>query len=535
MLMALQTPGTANAKRIKSSVPVFREIKPKQMAGSFVRAREDDVELIEGVSQSQDGVEATEAHGISETPQQGFDGAIGARKTVVTTTKGDPGMIFRSKLLEFRIANIAQDGQAQSFAKSHPRDNPAEKSKEEPAKPEKPWFGFADFQAKIKEDEDLLLQKYEEKPRGMTLSAWCTEQGLPKRRPAGRGPFPVETRGLKRSLVATYTGTFDIEEQAEINNKKQKLETNVSEQLSSIKQKVAKPKGPSQSDFLRRHSIEKAISKRLTTQAGDSSAKSSALGIRRHEAIDVKVALESSLIHGDSGATDEMNVSIKKMDDPSCSSSSFPSLEKENPKLSFAEATASRQRQAFTFQGPYDYDIPAANAVPNKIKPQPQILMHPFPSQSPPLPTADKNSRTKSWDSDEETLYEGDLVIPLIGTKDYDRYVDSRLEEYCAAKEIEAKRNQDVVKMPSDEVMRTVSSKTLVDYTASLLAYQQDRIRRSKLHERNIEDLTEEEFAITSAPRPKRPVLPPTVGHEIAAKVHLEVSRTFSNRHTKPY
>jgi len=58
--------------------------------------------------------------------------------------------------------------------------------------PEKPWFGFADFQAKIKADEDLLLQKYEEKqakikadeelllqkyegkPSGMSLAAYAT-------------------------------------------------------------------------------------------------------------------------------------------------------------------------------------------------------------------------------------------------------------------------------------------------------------------------------------------------------------------------
>lgn len=391
---------------------------------------------------------------------------------------------------------------------------------------ERPCFSLTDLQAKFNSDEDELVQKYRQKPNGMSLSAWCTQQGLPKQRPAGRGPFPIKKDGLKRNLEAMITDGFDIEKPTKHNNKRQRLETSVTEQMPPGQRTAARTKRPSQGDLLWRQFLRNATSKPLPPHSRSAGRTSFRVGESRHEANTLETAINASLVHEGPDVTHGMDPSSKKLDAPAQPSAS-PLVEKTKPKLSNGEATAIQQLKAQTAFKPSSGIAPATIAMPDAIKPSSEGLPQALPSQNRMLPTADINHNSPSWDSDEATWCENELEIPSSGTKEYDRYVDSRLEEYLAEKEVEAKRAKRVDKTLSEDPKRIKASEALMAYTASLLEYSREHRRRDNIHKKNIQYLEEEDLAVTSARLPARPVLPPMIGHEIAAKVHLEVGCTF--------
>lgn len=371
------------------------------------------------------------------------------------------------------------------------------------------------------------MQKYREKPRGMSLSAWCTQQGLPKQRPAGRDPFPIKEHGLKRSLEALNTGDLDIEKPTQTNNKRQRLETSVVPQLTPIQQKVAKLTGPSQGDLLRRQSLRNVNSRRSPLQPSILGTTPSRAGRSRQDSKALEAAINASLTHEEPDVTDETDVTTAETDGLAGSSTSSLT-EKYTPKPSITEATGSRRRKASTSHKPSGDSVQAAFAMPSAIKPSSEGLIQAGSSEKRTLPTAYINLTSPSGGSNKETCCEEEFEIPSSGTTEYDRYVDLRLEEYLAEKEVQAKRAMEVDKMPSEDSSRIKSSESLMAYAASLLKYGQDHKRRSKIH-KDTRELTEEESAVISARLPARPVLPPMIGHEIAAKVHLEVGRTIPN------
>lgn len=371
------------------------------------------------------------------------------------------------------------------------------------------------------------MQKYMEKPRGVSFSAWCTQQDLPKQRPAGRDPVPIKEHGLKRSLEALDTGNLDMEKLRKTNNKRQKLETSLAQHSPPIQPKVVNLTGPSQGDLLRRQSLKNANSKRLLQQSSSSGTTPSKASESLQATRALEAANNASLAHEEPDVTHETGVSTTDSDGLTRSVSSSP-IEKETPKLLIAGATGSLRPTASTSNKTSGDNVKAAITIPNAMQPSSEGLMQACPSQNQPPLTADINHDSPSPALDEETWCQNELEIPSKGTKEYDRYVDSRLKEYLVEKEVEAKRAREVDKTLSEDLKRTKSSEVLMAYTASLLECGQALKRRYKIHKKRTQDLTEGEFAITRTRFPVRPVLPPMIGHEIAAKVHLEVGRTIS-------
>lgn len=239
-------------------------------------------------------------------------------------------------------------------------------------------------------------------------------------------------------------------------------------------------------------------------------------------------AVDESLVSKESVAIPDLEASTPRSDTLGWCTSS-PQPVKDNAEHSITEATVSRPPKLSIYTKDHDDNERTASATPNAIDSPPIGMLQALPSQDRPLPASYSESNSLSWEFGKETLCDDKLEIPSVGTKEYDRYIDARLEDYRVETAIKAKRAKEVIKTPSEDPTRTRLSKGLMAFTVSLLTYSQQQRRRFHIHNKNVQDLTEE-FAIVLTRLPPRPLLPPMIGHEIAAKVHLEVSRTFSTR-----
>ncbi len=66
------------------------------------------------------------------------------------------------------------DDQAQPPARCLRRNSQADESKADLTKSEALYFNPVNLQAQIRSNEDELVQRYREQPKGMSLSVWCT-------------------------------------------------------------------------------------------------------------------------------------------------------------------------------------------------------------------------------------------------------------------------------------------------------------------------------------------------------------------------
>jgi hypothetical protein len=293
--------------------------------------------------------------------------------------------------------------------------------------------------------------------------------------------------------------------------------------------KIVKLEESSQVDLLQRQRLTSGNADTLPPQPSRSSTSPIRTCVSLQERGAAKGAVDESLVRKESVAIPDLEASRPRLDTLEwCTSPPQPM--KDNAEQSITEATVSRPPKLSIYTKDHNDKERTASATPN-VTDSPSIgMLQALPFQARPLPAANSDSNSLSWEFGKETSCDDKLEIPSVGTKEYDRYIDARLEGYRVETAVKAKRAKEVIKTPSEDPTRTRLSKGLVAFTVSLLTYSQDQRRRFHIHNKNVQDLTEEEFAIVLTRLPPRPLLPPMIGHEIAAKVHLEVSRTFSTR-----
>lgn len=366
------------------------------------------------------------------------------------------------------------------------------------------------------------MQENSEMPPDMSLSALFTKEGLPKQRSAGKGPFPIMTHGKKRHFEATNIGVQNTQELMRAKPKRPRVWTDTTEQTKPIMRRTAKSIGPTPNGVLRKESLQYTTSTPSSPNSVTLGQASSIWSRSRQRTVSVKpMRVESQDVESDelktAGKARAADRGTEPKSNPDSStdgaespahsdlSSQSRSTENEDPRPSFAKASDSPQQKTA--------DVSERDS-PVKLS-----------SQTRPLAKADVDSSDSSWDSNEETCCEEDDDIPPLGTKLYDRYVDRKLEQWYAAKNGETKRDVPVPRMPSEDPKRLRSSKTLHAYEAALLAFCQDQAKRHIVRKKGL--ATRKEFMFLRSRAIKMPELPPTTGHEIAAKVHLEASHSF--------